>query len=120
MGLAATFEEVIELLPEDWTDLELDLRIDDEERYIEAATLLVTCNARPYSRYDWHWRIAVAHRFGHAAAPEAVHSALAQLDRARITGELRARDVQVGRTEVHQLWGRPYSVREELARMRAQ
>ena len=35
---------------------------------LEAATLLVTCNAQPYSRHDWHWRVIVAHRFGHAAS----------------------------------------------------
>jgi len=120
MGLATTFEEVLELLPDDWTDLELDLRIADEERYIEAATYLVTCRARPYSRYDWHWRLVVAHRFGHAAAPEAVHCALRLLDEAGIAGELRVRDVKVGRTEVQQLWGRPYTLRAELARLRAQ
>jgi len=120
MGLAATFEEVLELLPDDWTDLDLDLRIADEDRYIEAATYLVLCKAHPYSRYDWHWRISVAHRFGHAAAPEAVHAALKRLDEAKIEGELRVRDVRVGRTEVERWWGRPQSVRRELERIRAQ
>ena len=38
------------------------------DRYIDAATYLVTCNAQPYSQHDWHWRLLVAHRFGHAAA----------------------------------------------------
>jgi len=120
MALAATLQEIIDLLPDDWTDLEIDLRIDDEDRYIEAATLLVACKAHPYSRYDWHWRISVAHRFGHAAAPEAVHTALRRLDAAGITGELRVRDVRVGRTAVEQWWGRPQSVRRELERIRAQ
>ena len=70
MGLADTFQQVLDSLPDDWTDLEFDLRIFDEQRYIEAATYLVTCNAQPYSEHDWHWRIIVAHRFGHGAAPE--------------------------------------------------
>ena len=30
MGLADTFQQVIDSLPEDWTDLEFDVRIDDE------------------------------------------------------------------------------------------
>ncbi len=71
MGLADTFQQVLDSLPDDWTDIELDLRIFDEARYIEAATFLVTCNAQPYSEHDWHWRILCAHRFGHAAAAPA-------------------------------------------------
>src|SRR5215217_4726722 len=72
MPLAQTFQEIIDSLPSDWTDLELDLRVD-ESRYIDAATLIVQVNAQPYSEYDWHWRILVAHQFGHAAAAPAVH-----------------------------------------------
>ncbi len=62
----------METLPDDWTDLELDLRIADETRYVDAAVILSLVNAQPYSRADWHWRINVAHRFGHAAAAETV------------------------------------------------
>ena len=80
MALADTFQQVVDSLPGDWTDLELDLRIDDESRYIDAALYLVTCNAQPYSRHDWHWRLLVAHSFGHAAAVPAVHGALKLLD----------------------------------------
>lgn len=120
MALAQTFEEVLAVLPDDWTDLELDLRIADESRYIDAASYLVTCNAQPYSRYDWHWHLLVAHRFGHAAAPDAAHAALRLLDEAGIEGELVVREVRVGRVEVTQMWGRPQSVRDEMARLRAQ
>ena len=56
-----------------------------------------TCNAQPYSKHDWHWRILVAHRFGHAAAAPAVHSALSLLDEAGIDGELAVREVRTGR-----------------------
>ena len=68
MALADDFQAVVDSLPPDWTQLELDLRIADEDRYIEAATLLVQINAMPYSEHDWHWRLRVAHEFGHAAA----------------------------------------------------
>jgi hypothetical protein len=119
MPLAANFEEIIDSLPSDWTDLELDLRID-EERYIEAATLLVTCNAQPYSMHDWHFRLLVAHHFGHAAAPEAVHGTLKLLDEAGIAGELALREVRTGRVEVIQDWGRPESFRREFRKLRAQ
>jgi hypothetical protein len=120
VGLAARFQEIVEGLPDDWTDLELDLRITDESRYVEAAVYLVTCNARPYSRSDWHWRLLVAHRFGHAAAAPTVHGALALLDEAGIEGELHERELRVGRAEVTQMWGRPESAREEFRRLRAQ
>jgi len=120
MALAETFREIVASLPDDWTDLELDLRIFDESRYVDAATYLVTCNARPYSHHDWHWRLLVAHRFGHAAAAPAVHGTLKLLDDAGIAGELAVREVREGRAEVTQMWGRPQSVRDEFQRIRAQ
>jgi hypothetical protein len=120
VNLAETFTEVVESLPDDWTDLEFDLRLADERRYVDAAVLLVTCNAQPYSRSDWHWRIVVAHRFGHAAARPAVHTALKLLDDAGIEGELAVREVRTGRAEVVQMWGRTESVRREFQRIRAQ
>ena len=119
MPLADTFQEIIDSLPSDWTDIELDLRVD-EERYIEAATHLVNCNAQPYSRYDWHFRLLVAHRFGHAAAAEVVHGTLKLLDDAGIAGELALREMRTGRVETIQDWGRPESFRREFRRLRAQ
>ncbi len=119
MPLAETFDEIIESLPSDWTDLELDLRID-ENRYIDAATLLVTCNAQPYSMHDWHFRLLVAHRFGHAAAAPVVHGTLKLLDDADIAGELALREVRTGRVETIQHWGRPESFRQEFRRLRSQ
>jgi hypothetical protein len=119
MGLAQEFEAVVESLPDDWTDLGLDLRIADEARYVDAAVLLSQINAQPYSRADWHWRINVAHRFGHAAASETVTGVLAKLDREGIAGELRVRDAQEGRAEVQQFWGRPESVRQDFRRRRS-
>ena len=120
MALADTFQQAVDSLPDDWTDLEFDLRIFDESRYVDAASYLVTCNAQPYSRHDWHWRVLVAHRFGHAAAAPAVHSALRLLDDAGIAGELAVREVRSGRAPVSNTWGRPESVRRELRRILAQ
>jgi hypothetical protein len=120
MALSDTFQDAIDSLPDDWSDLEMDLRISDESRYVEAATFLVVCNAQPYSRHDWHWRILCAHRFGHAAAPEAVHRGLLFLDEAGIEGELVVRDVRTGRAPVFEAWGRPESVREEFRRVYSQ
>jgi hypothetical protein len=120
MGLADTFTQIVESLPSDWTDLELDLRLADETRYIEASVYVVTCNAQPYSRNDWHWRILVAHEFGHAAAAPTVHGTLKLLDAAGIAGELAVREIRSGRVEVASMWGRPESVRQQFRRLRAQ
>jgi hypothetical protein len=120
MALADTFQQIVDSLPDDWTDLELDLRIFDERRYVDAAVLLVTCNAQPYSKHDWHWRLLVAHRFGHAASAPAVHTSLALLDEAGIDGEMVVRESRTGRIEVNPMWGRTESVREEFRRIRSQ
>ncbi|HLM08465.1 MAG TPA: hypothetical protein VK307_02060 [Thermoleophilaceae bacterium] len=120
MALADDFQAVVDSLPPDWTHLELDMRIADEDRYVEAATLMAQINAMPYSKHDWHWRLRVANTFGHAAAAESVRGTLALLDAQGIEGELVAREARSGRVEVTQMWGRPESVREEFRRRRTQ
>jgi hypothetical protein len=120
MPLADTFQQIVDALPDDWTDMELDLRIFDESRYVDAAVYLTTINAQPYSEHDWHWRILVAHRFGHAAAAPAVHGALKLLDDGGFDGELAVREIRSGRAEVVSMWGRPESVRQEFRKLRAQ
>lgn len=120
MSLADDFTELVSLLPDDWTDLEIDVRIFDESRYVDAAVIMTTCNAQPYSHHDWHWRVLVAHRFGHAAAVPAVHLALKLLDDGGFTGEIAQREVRTGRAEIMQGWGRTESVRQEFKKLRAQ
>ncbi len=119
MGLADDFQAILDRLPSDWTDLELDMRVD-ESQYLEAATLVVTCNAQPYSEHDWHWRILVAHQFGHAAAAPAVHGTLKMVDKAGIRGEIVLRELREGRVETINEWGRPESMRQEFRRIRSQ
>ena len=119
MALARDFQEILDSLPNDWTDVEFDLRIDDETRYIDAAVNMSLINAQPYSRADWHWRINVAHNFGHAAAAQTVHGLLGKLDTESIEGELRVRAAQEGRAEEVQMWGRPESVRREFRQRRS-
>jgi hypothetical protein len=120
MGLAQDFDRIVVSLPPDWTHAEMDLRIHDEDRYVEAATMLVQVNAQPYSRHNWHWRLHMAREFGHAAAAETVRGTLNLLDEQAVEGELALREVRVGRVEVVQMWGRPESVRQEFRRRRAQ
>ncbi len=119
MSLAPDFQQILETLPPDWTDLEVDLKIADESRYIDCAVALSQVNAQPYSRYEWHWRLLVAHSFGHAAAAETVKGVLAKLDADGVSGEMRVAEVREGRSEAVQMWGRPESVREEFRQRRA-
>ena len=119
MSLADDFQQVLDSMPADWTDLELDLRIDDESRSVDSAVALSQVNAQPYSRADWDWRLIVAHGFGHAAAPETVKGVLAKLDADGVDGEMEVREVREGRSEIVQMWGRPESVREEFRERRS-
>ena len=119
MALAEDFQRILDSMPPDWTDLEVDLRIDDESRYVDAAVIVSQVNARPYSKADWDWRLVVAKSFGHAAAAETVKGVLAKLDADGIGGEMQLREVREGRSEVVQMWGRPESVREEFRERRS-
>ena len=119
MALANDFQGVLDSLPSDWTDIVCDLRLRDEAQYVDAAVLLTQVNAQPYSKAEWHFRINVAHTFGHAAAAETVKGTLALLDQEGIAGELIVRDVREGRAEVVQMWGRPESVRREFRARRS-
>jgi hypothetical protein len=118
--LANIWDEIVDSLPGDWSDIEIDLRIFDEEQYIDAAVFMTVCNAQPYSQHDWHWRILCANHFGHAAAASAVRTSLKLLDEAEIAGEIAVRKVTTGRVETVNTWGRPESWRQEFRRLRAQ
>jgi hypothetical protein len=119
VALAGDFQSILDSLPDDWTDLVIDLRITDETQYVDAAVILTQVNGQPYSRADWHWRLNVAHRFGHAAAAESVKGTLELLDEAGIEGEMVVRDWHEGRAEVVQMWGRPESVRRDFKARRS-
>ena len=121
MALAAEFQKIIGTLPPDWTDLEVDLRIEEMSQYVDTAVALSQVNAQVYQhpQEGWHWRLLVAHSFGHAAAAETVGGVLAKLDEAGVRGELRVAEVREGRSEVVQMWGRPESVREEFRQRRS-
>lgn len=119
MALAHDFQEILDGLTDDWTDLVLDMRLPDEERYVDAAVILTQVNAQPYSNADWHWRINVAHRFGHAAAAPTVKGTFALLDQEGIEAEMIVRELREGRAEIKQMWGRPESVRQEFRKSRS-
>jgi hypothetical protein len=119
VSLAVDFQRILDALPPDWTDLEVDLRIADEAQYIDSAVALSQVNAQVYSRAEWHWRLLVSHSFGHAAAAQTVKGVLAKLDGEGVRGQLQVAEVREGRSEVVQMWGRPESVREEFRQRRS-
>jgi len=121
MSLAGDFQQILDRLPPDWTDLEVDMRIEDMSQYIDTAVSLSQVNAQVYQHPmdGWHWRLLVAHSFGHAAAAETVKGMLEKLDEEGVRGELRVAEVREGRSEVVQMWGRPESVREEFRQRRS-
>jgi predicted alpha/beta hydrolase family esterase len=121
VALAADFQQILDTLPPDWTDLEVDLRIDDMSQYVDSAVALSQVNAQVYQhpQEGRHWRLLVAHSFGHAAAAETVMGVLERLDEGGVAGEMRVAEVREGRSEVVQMWGRPESVREEFRQRRS-
>jgi hypothetical protein len=122
VALAADFQQILDTLPTDWTDLEVDMRIADMSQYVDTATALSQVNAQVYQHPasdSWHWRLLVAHSFGHAAAAETVMGVLEKLDEGGVAGEMRVAEVREGRSEVVQMWGRPESVREEFRQRRS-
>jgi hypothetical protein len=122
MPLATDFQQILDTLPPDWTDLEVDVRIEDMGHYVDTATALSQVNAQVYGHpleSEWHWRLLIAQSFGHAAAPETVRGVLEKLDGEGVAGELRVAEVREGRSEVVQMWGQPESVREEFRQRRS-
>ena len=115
MPLADEFQKVVDSLPPDWTHIQFDLRIHQEDRYVELAPIVSEVNAWPLSESNFHWRYNVAREFGHAAAPQSVRGNLEQLDKLGVTGDLFVRQVRSGRVPVEPMWGRPESVRREFA-----
>jgi hypothetical protein len=118
--LADDFQAVLDTLPPDWTHLQFDMRIEEEDRYVELAPIVAQVNAWPLSRADYHWRFNTMREFGHAAAPESVRGTLAALDKLGIHGELVVRELRTGRVPVEPTWGRPESVRREFRERFAQ
>jgi hypothetical protein len=115
MAFAEDFQQIVDSLPPDWSYLQFDLRINEEDRYVELAPIVAEVNAWPLSKADYHWRYNVAREFGHAAAPESVGGNLAKLDAQGITGEIRVRELRSGRVPVEPMWGRTETVRREFA-----
>ena len=120
MALADTFQAAVDGLPPDWTQLELDLRIFDEDQ-LRRGRHAADANQRD-ALLPARLALAIARcatSSGTPPRPETVRGTLGLLDDLGIEGELAVREARSGRVEVAQIWGRPESVRQEFRRRRA-
>jgi hypothetical protein len=65
MSLVADFTQILDSLPPDWTDLEVDMRIEDQSQYVDTAVALSQVNAQVYQHpldEQWQWRLGEARR----------------------------------------------------------
>ena len=120
VGLAADFQQVLDGMPSDWTDLELDLRIEDESR-LRRHRGRPQPGQRAGPTRESGLGLASAGREGLRPRRRGRVGARrpAQARRGGVAGELAVREVREGRSEIVQMWGRPESVREEFRQRRA-
>jgi hypothetical protein len=91
-GLAAAWDDTLAALPEDWSDLYVELELPSTD-YIEPGALrLSPLNPRREGKLAV-FRFRAARKFGYGAAPEMVRRCLERLDEAGITGRLRVVNV---------------------------
>ena len=122
MALAETFKQVVDSLPDDWTDLELDLRIHDERRYIDAAVYLTACQRAELLPPPRGLALAADRgaplrpRRGARGGPGRHWGCSTTPASPASWARVRARGAGRGRP----WWGRPESVRRDFRRLRAQ
>jgi hypothetical protein len=87
-SLAAAWDELIESLPEDWSDLLCVLELRSTDELDPAALAIAPLNPSRHGDTP-SFRFRVARRFGYGASPEMARRCLARLDEAAIPGSLR-------------------------------
>jgi len=86
-SLAHAWDDLAATLPEDWSDLYVEIRLDSTDFLERGALLLAPVNpARADGAVGFRFR--VARRFGYGAAPEMTRRCLERLDEEGITGDL--------------------------------
>ena len=86
--LVAQWDELIERLPPDWSDLYAELELDSSDFLETAALLLAPVNPAHYGG-PLAFRFRAARRAGYGAAPVMTRRCLERLDEQHITGRLR-------------------------------
>ncbi|HEU0303661.1 MAG TPA: hypothetical protein VFR32_03690 [Gaiellaceae bacterium] len=90
--LAAQWDELEALLPEDWSDLLCLVELRSSDELAPAALALAPLNPSRHER-GRGFRFRVARRFGYGAAPQMARRCLARLDEAGIPGTLHPLEV---------------------------
>jgi hypothetical protein len=86
--LVEQWDKLAAELPDDWSDLWLEIELTSSDYLDRGALLLAPVNpARDGKRLAFRFR--VARRFGYGASPEMFHRCLERLDGERIRGTLR-------------------------------
>jgi hypothetical protein len=100
-GLAETWDELAVGLPDDWSDLYLEVELGSSDDLERAALLLGPVNPLLREGQRPALRFRAAHRYGYGAAPQMVRRVLARLDEDGIAGRLRLLRVQSDVSPVH-------------------
>jgi hypothetical protein len=88
-SLAAEWEEALEVLPSDWSDLVVDLELDSSADLDRGAVLCAPINPSATRSGKPGFRFRCANRYGYGASAGMVGRCLARLDEAGITGRVR-------------------------------
>lgn len=87
-SLAASWQEQVHGLPEDWSDVYAELELDSTD-YLDPAALRMAPLNPARAGGEPTFRFRCARRFGYGAAPEMVRRCLERCEEAGITGEVR-------------------------------
>ena len=88
-SLADAWQEALEALPSDWSDLVAEIELDSSADVDRAAVLCAPINPMQLSTGRPGFRFRCASRFGYGASAGMVGRCLARLDEADITGRVR-------------------------------
>ena len=86
--LAAAWNDLISRLPEDWSDLLVEVELRQEESYEIVASIVSPLNPERCVRRP-AFRFRVGHTFGYGAAVSTVNGCLHLLDERGVRGRLR-------------------------------
>ncbi len=87
--LAASWDELVERLPEDWSDLYAEVELASSDELDRAALLLGPVNPFLHAGLRPALRFRVARTFGYGGAPGMTRRCLGRLDEKHIAGRLR-------------------------------
>ncbi len=86
--LAEEWDELVAGLPEDWSDLHVELDLDSSDYLDPAALAIAPLNPSRFGARTG-FRFRCARRFGYGASPQMVKRCLERLDERGITGTIR-------------------------------